>query len=968
MKPQSTNENSSSNSGSGLRSGYGLARLFAGTVLFAAATLPAAAQNATWLISPGSGDFNTATNWTPATVPTGTAFFGFSNTTALSFSANTTVGGWTFNAGASAYSFTNGQTLDFTGAGIAVNGGSASITNNLVLQFSNASTAGNATITNNNVLQFLDNSTAGGAVITNTSGLSFNNASTAGNAHITNSGGLVFFSTSTAGNAVIINTGTLQFAAASTAGSAAITNNNVVQFLNTSTAGSASITNNNGLAFFNASTAGNAAITNSGNLTFFNTSTAGNAALINNGVLQFANTSTAGSATITNNNVVQFLNASTASSAVITNNGGLSFNNTSTGGNAAITNNSGGVVDFSPSTGPNNDGKLSAGSIAGAGSYYLGARQLTVGGNNLSTVVSGVISDCGPTGTQCTAAGATGGALVKIGTGTLTLNGVDTYTGGTTDNAGTLAGTGTIGNTLINSGATFAPGSGAAGTFMTVNGSLAFASGALYLVQINPAAASLANATTATLTGGNVQAMFAAGSYAGRQYTILHTAAAGGLGGTQFSGVSSNVPGFGVSLSYPNNQDVILNLTGALGAGTTLSQNQQNVATALNTFFNNGGTLPPNFFGVFGLTGGNLANALTQLSGEAATGAQQGAFQLTGQFLGLMLDPFVDGRSGTGGPNGPALGFAPEREALPEDIALAYAKVTKAPVYNAPPVTFEQRWTAWAGAYGGYNTTSGDPVVVGSHDLTARAAGVATGLDYHVTRDTVVGFALAGGGTKWDLAQGLGGGKSDAFQAGVYGATRSGPAYLAASFAFTNHWMSTDRFAAFADHLTASFNAQSIGGRVEGGYRFGMPAGGITPYAAVQAQSFRTPTYSETDLTNGGFGLTYNGRTATDTRSELGARFDHVALVDPTAVLTVRGRLAWAHDWITDPTLAAVFQALPGASFIVNGATPAKDSALVSAGAELRLVNGVTLLAKFDGEFANRSSTYAGTGTVRVTW
>ncbi|SHJ24946.1 Autotransporter beta-domain-containing protein [Bradyrhizobium lablabi] len=114
--------------------------------------------------------------------------------------------------------------------------------------------------------------------------------------------------------------------------------------------------------------------------------------------------------------------------------------------------------------------------------------------------------------------------------------------------------------------------------------------------------------------------------------------------------------------------------------------------------------------------------------------------------------------------------------------------------------------------------------------------------------------------------------------------------------------------------------------------------------------------------------MTYNGRTATDTRSELGARFDHVALVDPTAVLILRGRLAWAHDWITDPTLAAVFQALPGASFIVNGAAPVKDSALASAGAELRLANGVTLLGKFDGEFAGRSTTYAGTGTARVTW
>jgi hypothetical protein len=73
-------------------------------------------------------------------------------------------------------------------------------------------------------------------------------------------------------------------------------------------------------------------------------------------------------------------------------------------------------------------------------------------------------------------------------------------------------------------------------------------------------------------------------------------------------------------------------------------------------------------------------------------------------------------------------------------------------------------------------------------------------------------------------------------------------------------------------------------------------------------------------------------------------------------------------DWISDPSLAALFQTLPGASFVVNGATPAKNSALTSAGAELRLANGVVLLAKFDGEFASHASTYAGTGTVRYTW
>ena len=109
-------------------------------------------------------------------------------------------------------------------------------------------------------------------------------------------------------------------------------------------------------------------------------------------------------------------------------------------------------------------------------------------------------------------------------------------------------------------------------------------------------------------------------------------------------------------------------------------------------------------------------------------------------------------------------------------------------------------------------------------------------------------------------------------------------------------------------------------------------------------------------------------RHATDTRSELGARFDRVLAVYSNAVLALRARVAWAHDWVSDPSLTPLFQALPGASFIVNGALLPQNSALASAGGELRLANGITLLAKFDGEFASHSSTYGGTGTFRYRW
>jgi uncharacterized protein with beta-barrel porin domain len=324
---------------------------------------------------------------------------------------------------------------------------------------------------------------------------------------------------------------------------------------------------------------------------------------------------------------------------------------------------------------------------------------------------------------------------------------------------------------------------------------------------------------------------------------------------------------------------------------SSASDNQRSVASAVDAFIKTGGTLPPAFQNLLGfLSSAQVAESFTQLSGEAGTGAAQAGTQAMNSFLSLVTNPFGDNRS-----------FAPETRPSPP---LIY----KAPVYKADAVPDPRRWSIWAAGYGGQTNTSGD-AFAGSHDRSARTFGYATGLDYRVTPYTVVGFALAGGGTNYGLSDGLGGGHSDMFQAAVYSTTRINAAYVSAALAYAWHHVSTDRFVNVAgtDHLTADFSANNVGGRIEGGYRFpipgvfGWPGFGLTPYAALQAQAFFTPSYSETAASGSSpFGLAYDAHTTTTTRTELGTWFDRSVTLDNGALLALRSRVACAIERSVD--------------------------------------------------------------------
>ncbi|CEF49261.1 unnamed protein product [uncultured bacterium] len=407
-----------------------------------------------WDLDPISGDWNTAANWTPNGVPNGpadTATFGLSHTSDVSISANTEVNSIIFTPAATnpyTISVSFGFTLTLSGTGIinnsgttqhfVANGGEANSGEFGSIRFTNSATAGSSTTFTNNhgtngffggITLFSDTSTAGSATFINKNG-------TVGESQ----GETVFFDNSTAGNGTFINNGSII---------SNLVNSGSTGFFDSSTAGNATITNN-----------GAAASDTFGGITFLaNNSSASNGTFINN----------AGTVSGAFGGFTDFLgNATAASSTLIANGatiggaggGQIFFSADSTGGTSRIEVFGNGFLDISDHSGRRG---VTIGSIEGDGDSFLGANNLTVGSNDLSTTFSGVIQDGGVNG-------GVGGSLTKIGTGTLDLTGASTYTGSTNVNRGvlqvdgsissntsvrgrgTLAGTGTINGNVTNNG------------------------------------------------------------------------------------------------------------------------------------------------------------------------------------------------------------------------------------------------------------------------------------------------------------------------------------------------------------------------------------------------------------------------------------------------------------------------------------------------------------------------------------
>ena len=572
-----------------------LSFITAAALLFLAAQRQTFAGSATWSNNPSSGDWNDAANWNPNTIPNGTsdiATFGASDLTDV-FNTNVIVNldSLVFNPGAPSYTISAYlDNIELHGAGIVNNSGKTQAFVAGTFLFFNGATAGDMTNFSNvgGYVSFSDSSSAGSATINLSDNMYqasvvFFDSSNAANATINISGGayVSLEDNSTGGNATFTVTGEsflgiVEDASADHADATCIGGDQFygagIFFQGFGSAGEGTFT------AVGASSSGE----KSAYIDFTGNATAANGTFVVGGGLG------AGLAATT----LTFEDSTTAANSNITANSGVGgseggtifFEDRSKGGTASISLLGNGTLDISGHT----TGGVTIGSLSGDGLVFLGANGLTIGSNNQSTTFSGTMQDGG-------VGGGSGGSLMKLGSGTLTLSGASAYTGRTTVSAGTLVvsnrngsatGTGTVqvnagtlggsgiisGAVTVNSGAFLAPAHGdKVQSTLTIQSALTFNGGSTYTYTFKAkgkqAKTDKVIANGVTINGGanvTIQGTTKGSLKAGTAYTLISNTSANPISGT-FSNLADgaivNVNGNNLQASYEGGDGNDLTLT-----------------------------------------------------------------------------------------------------------------------------------------------------------------------------------------------------------------------------------------------------------------------------------------------------------------------------------------------------------------------------------------------------------------------
>jgi outer membrane autotransporter protein len=222
--------------------------------------------------------------------------------------------------------------------------------------------------------------------------------------------------------------------------------------------------------------------------------------------------------------------------------------------------------------------------------------------------------------------------------------------------------------------------------------------------------------------------------------------------------------------------------------------------------------------------------------------------------------------------------------------------------------------------------------------------------------------------SNFDLANDLGAGESDVLQAAGYGRIQFTPniyGNFAGALSLSSVSTTRDLSISGSDTLKGQVDALVFSGR----YETGIKLGSVAPYFALQNELSNIPAYTESASSGAStFALQYQSRMINSATLELGARQSTELAIARAWNLELTDRFAWSHNMSGRSISKASFIALPGSDFTTFGATPSKDAALISIGAQLKNRKGLSLNMRLDSAISSKSQSYTGMGGLRFSW
>ncbi|MBY6241020.1 autotransporter outer membrane beta-barrel domain-containing protein [Methylosinus sp. Sm6] len=290
----------------------------------------------------------------------------------------------------------------------------------------------------------------------------------------------------------------------------------------------------------------------------------------------------------------------------------------------------------------------------------------------------------------------------------------------------------------------------------------------------------------------------------------------------------------------------------------------------------------------------------------------------------------------------------------------------------------ERRWRAWGSFYGGAANVSPD-AGRGSPAANSDYFGGLLGLDYQIEPSWLVGVAVGGSSSRFDVASLQTSGDITAFHGGLYTSYRVGRSYVELSetvSVFQNSTIRTrNRPGLTYDRFTADFSAREYRTRIEFGHGFDLPrpielgSATLTPFAAAEAAVYESDAFSEKGLRSDvSRAFSIAEQTTTSLPTFLGLRVSNVLRLPNGWRVAPTASLAWGHEFFPQRRISGAFASEPTWTFADFGPRDAYNFVQAKIGLQAHIDDRVVLFANFQGEFSGLTRSYGGKGGLRYSW